>query len=51
MRKVLVIHGKGSGALQEEVRDYLSRDNRIASVMSAPGKLGGAGAVIVYLRT
>ena len=44
-----IIHGKGTGALREVVRELLERDPRIDSFrMGGPGE-GGAGVTIAEL--
>ncbi|MEI6805096.1 MAG: Smr/MutS family protein [Myxococcaceae bacterium] len=49
-KRVLIIHGKGSGVLRYEVRSYLGASDLVAQVKDAPTKLGGEGAVLVLLR-
>lgn len=49
-RRVLVIHGKGSGILRESVRRMLGESSNVAMVSEASARLGGDGAVIVDLR-
>lgn len=49
-KKLLVIHGRGSGALKKEVGDYLNRDDRVMSLQPAPGRMGGEGALLIRLR-
>jgi len=49
-RCVLVIHGKGSGALREETQLLLTKDSRVASFTTAPAALGGEGALVVICR-
>lgn len=50
-KRVLIIHGKGSGVLRYEVRNYLGGSDLVAQVQDAPTKLGGEGAVLVLLRS
>lgn len=50
-RHLLVIHGKGSGALRDEVWALLQRDGRVAIVNVAAQQHGGEGAVEVMLKT
>lgn len=49
-KRVLIIHGKGSGVLRYEVRSFLGASELVAQVQDAPTKLGGEGAVLVLLR-
>ncbi len=49
-RRVLIIHGKGSGVLRYEVRGFLGNSDLVAQVQDAPTRLGGEGAVLVLLR-
>jgi DNA-nicking Smr family endonuclease len=48
---VLIIHGKGSGALREETQLFLTKDLRVASLTPAPPALGGEGALVVMCKT
>lgn len=45
-----IIHGKGTGALREKIRDRLSRDKRIKQWKIAEMHEGGDGATIVNLN-
>lgn len=49
-KRILVIHGKGSGALREEVWQCLRHDNRVIWVQTAEKCYGGDGAVEALLR-
>lgn len=49
-RRMLVVHGKGSGALRHEVRRFLAQHTRVLSIIEAPARLGGEGAVLVELE-
>lgn len=42
-----IIHGKGTGALRERVRDVLERDPRVRSFALAPANQGGDGVTVV----
>jgi DNA mismatch repair protein MutS2 len=42
-----IIHGKGTGALRERVRDVLERDPRVRSFALAPSNQGGDGVTVV----
>jgi DNA mismatch repair protein MutS2 len=48
-RRVLIVHGKGSGALRQEVRRFLAESGKVVSIVEAPARLGGDGAVLVEL--
>ena len=50
-KRVLIIHGKGSGVLRYEVRSFLGGSELVAQVQDAPSKLGGEGAVLVLLSS
>ncbi len=45
-----IIHGKGSGALRNAVRDYLKRTSYIDSFRSGETNEGGEGISVVYLK-
>ena len=47
---VRVIHGKGTGALRNVVRDYLSQHPAVMRHELAPQEQGGDGATLVTLR-
>lgn len=47
---VLVVHGKGSGALRDRVRQVVGRHPRVAESRVAPPRLGGGGALLVRLK-
>jgi len=51
-RVVLIIHGKGRGEaiLKNRVNAWLQTSSRVLAFHSAPTKLGGTGAVLVYLK-
>ncbi|MGH7673827.1 MAG: endonuclease MutS2, partial [Gemmatimonadales bacterium] len=42
-----VIHGKGTGAVRERVREVLARDGRVARFAPAPPNQGGDGVTMV----
>jgi DNA mismatch repair protein MutS2 len=45
-----VIHGKGTGALRERVREFLAKDARIREFRPGMPGEGGAGVTVVKLR-
>ncbi len=47
--KVSILHGKGTGALKEEVRKYLRTVPLVASVEDEHEEFGGAGITVVKL--
>jgi DNA mismatch repair protein MutS2 len=47
---VRIIHGKGTGALRQVVRDILNNHPSVASHQLAPRKQGGDGATVATLR-
>jgi DNA mismatch repair protein MutS2 len=47
---VRIIHGKGTGALRQVVRDYLNASPIVASHELAPAAEGGDGATIAHMR-
>jgi len=49
--RVLIIHGKGTGALREAVRDYLSSSPYVSDYKSASPRQGGQGATVVMLQS
>lgn len=48
---VRIIHGKGTGALRQVVRNYLRENPAVAKSESAQPNEGGDGATNAYLRT
>ncbi|MDR0511408.1 MAG: Smr/MutS family protein [Rikenellaceae bacterium] len=48
--EVRILHGKGTGALKEEVRRYLSTVREVASATDEHVDMGGAGITVVKLR-
>ena len=50
LKKLLVIHGKGSGALKGLVYELIKSHCDIIDYEKPPSKLGGQGAVIIYLK-
>ena len=52
-RKVVVIHGKGTGGngvLKREIREYVERDPRVGRIGYSKGNEGGTGALWLVLR-
>jgi DNA mismatch repair protein MutS2 len=47
---VRIVHGKGTGALREAVRDVLVRHPLVRSFETPPEREGGDGVTIVYLK-
>jgi DNA mismatch repair protein MutS2 len=44
-----IIHGKGTGALRQRVREMLEHDPRVKSFGFAPPQQGGDGVTVVEL--
>jgi DNA mismatch repair protein MutS2 len=42
-----IIHGKGTGALRERVRQIVESDGRVARSAFAPPNQGGSGVTVV----
>jgi DNA mismatch repair protein MutS2 len=51
LTQVTVIHGKGTGALRQAVRDHLSRHPEVVAFRLGGESEGGSGATIVELAT
>ena len=51
MPEVKILHGKGTGALKEEIRRYLATVGGVASAGDEDEKFGGAGITVVRLVT
>jgi DNA mismatch repair protein MutS2 len=49
LAQVTVIHGKGTGALRQVVREHLSRHPEVAAFRLGVESEGGSGATIVEL--
>ena len=49
LNEVLIIHGKGTGALRKGIRDYLSKQQHVKSISIAQINEGGNGATTVKL--
>ncbi len=50
LNQVEILHGKGTGALRNAIREDLARRQDVASVDDAPWNQGGAGVTYVFLR-
>ena len=50
LSQVLIIHGKGTGALRKGVHAYLKRHRNVASFSFADMSEGGTGATLVELQ-
>ena len=48
---VTILHGKGTGALKEEIRRYLKGVSEVESIADEHADRGGAGITIVRFRT
>lgn len=48
---VRILHGKGTGALRDAVRDYLRNERKVERFEDAPPYEGGHGVTVAYLRT
>ena len=46
---VTILHGKGTGALKEEIRRYLRSISEVASAADEHADRGGAGAIQLVL--
>ena len=50
LSQVLIIHGKGTGALRKGVHEYLKRHKNVADFNFADMSEGGTGATLVDLK-
>ena len=50
LKQVLIIHGKGTGALRKGVQDYLRGNNSVAGFQFADQDEGGTGATLVTIK-
>jgi DNA mismatch repair protein MutS2 len=46
---VFLVHGHGTGALRDAVREELSRSRYVARFRAAPSEQGGEGVTVVWL--
>jgi DNA mismatch repair protein MutS2 len=51
LRRIVIIHGKGTGALRDAVRRYLASHPQVASRMPGGQGEGGDGVTVVAVRT
>lgn len=49
-RRVLIVHGKGSGILKETVRSFLVEHSSVVMIIDAKPRYGGDGAVIAQIK-
>ncbi len=50
LKKVRIIHGKGTGILRRKIRSHLKNDERIKAFGNAPSQAGGDGVTIVEFK-
>ncbi len=50
LKKLRIVHGKGTGALRKKVRSYLQGINNVSEFYSPPSEMGGEGVTIVEFR-
>lgn len=50
LKKVRIIHGKGTGALRSKIRNYISKNNKIEKFYSPAPEAGGSGVTVVNLK-
>jgi len=50
LKQILIIHGKGTGALRKGVQDFLRVNNSVASFQFADQDEGGTGATLVTIK-
>jgi len=50
LKEIEIVHGKGTGALRELVRDELKKDSRVKTFGDAPWDQGGPGKTIAELK-
>lgn len=50
LKDILVIHGKGTGALRKGIHEYLKRHKSVKNFIFADIDEGGSGATVVYLK-
>ena len=50
LNKVHIIHGKGTGALREGIRDYLKNHPQVKSHRLGQANEGGSGVTVVEFK-
>ncbi|MBQ9497657.1 MAG: Smr/MutS family protein [Selenomonadaceae bacterium] len=50
LKQILIIHGKGTGALRRGVHDFLRANNSVAEFNFADQDEGGTGATLVTIK-
>ena len=50
LKQILIIHGKGTGALRKGIHDFLRRNKSVENFNLADIDEGGAGATILNLK-
>ena len=50
LTEILIIHGKGTGALRKGIHEYLKRHRNVSHFAFASLEQGGSGATIVTLK-
>ncbi len=50
LKTVMIIHGKGTGALRKGITEYLRKSNYVESFRIGNDKEGGAGVTVVSLK-
>ncbi len=50
LKQVIVIHGKGTGALRKGIQEFLANNKHVENFQLAPNNEGGSGATVVTLR-
>ncbi|MDY6916301.1 MAG: endonuclease MutS2 [Candidatus Cloacimonadota bacterium] len=51
LKKIRIIHGKGTGALRNKIRNKLKKDKRISNFYTPPPEAGGTGVTIAELAS
>jgi len=49
LKRVRIIHGKGTGALRKKVTEYLKSNSRVVSFQLGEWNEGGSGVTVVIL--
>ena len=50
LKQILIIHGKGTGALRQGVHEFLRENKSVASFQFADQDEGGSGATLVTIK-